>query len=64
MAGPVHHPVAGDLALDRETLTAGTDSDRQLVIRTAEPGTPSYEGLRLLASWAAGAEQSTPRTAA
>ncbi|MFJ2173014.1 helix-turn-helix domain-containing protein [Streptomyces sp. NPDC101062] len=47
------HPVAGDLTLDWEALACPTDPDQQLVILTAEPGTPSHEGLRFLASWAA-----------
>ncbi len=47
-----HHPVAGELVLDRDTLTCGTDPDQELVVWTAEPNTPSYDGLRVLASWA------------
>ena len=47
------HPVAGELALDWDTLTASTDPDQQLVIWTAEVGTPTHDGLRILASWAA-----------
>ncbi|WP_030663625.1 helix-turn-helix domain-containing protein [Streptomyces rimosus] len=50
----LRHPVAGDLTLDWDTFTTGTDPDQQLVVRTAEPGTPSHDGLRILASWAAG----------
>ncbi|MFH8569946.1 helix-turn-helix domain-containing protein [Streptomyces sp. NPDC017993] len=49
----LHHPVAGVLTLDWDTLTASTDPDQQLVVWTAEPGTPSHDGLRILASWAA-----------
>ncbi|WP_328906348.1 helix-turn-helix transcriptional regulator [Streptomyces sp. NBC_00234] len=49
----LHHPVAGDLTLDWDTLTASTDPDQQLVVWTAEAGTPSHDGLRILASWAA-----------
>ncbi|MFD6337010.1 helix-turn-helix domain-containing protein [Streptomyces sp. NPDC060131] len=49
----LHHPVAGDLTLDWDTLTASTDPDQQLVIWTAEAGSPSHDGLRILASWAA-----------
>ncbi|GGN48967.1 hypothetical protein GCM10011579_002260 [Streptomyces albiflavescens] len=49
----LNHPVAGALTLDWDTLTCTTDHDQQLVIWTAEPGTPSHEGLRFLASWAA-----------
>lgn len=50
----LHHPVAGDLSLDWDTPTASTDPDQQLVVWTAEPGTPTHDGLRILASWAAG----------
>lgn len=53
----LHHPVAGELTLDWDTLTASTDPDQQLVVWTAEPGTPSHDGLRLLASWAASADR-------
>lgn len=49
-----HHPVAGELVLGWDTLTCSTDPDQELVVWTAEPGTPSYDGLRALASWAAG----------
>jgi transcriptional regulator with XRE-family HTH domain len=49
----LRHPVVGELTLDWDTLTATTDPDQQLVVWTAEPGTPSHDGLRLLASWAA-----------
>lgn len=49
----LHHPVAGELTLDWDTLTASTDPDQQLVIWTAEVGTPTHDGLRILASWAA-----------
>jgi transcriptional regulator with XRE-family HTH domain len=48
-----HHPVVGELVLDWATLTCSTDSEQELLVWTAEPGTPSYDGLRLLASWAA-----------
>ncbi|WP_405657987.1 helix-turn-helix transcriptional regulator [Streptomyces sp. NBC_01166] len=49
----LHHPVAGDLTLDWDTLTAGTDPDQRLIVWTAEIGSPSHDGLRLLSSWAA-----------
>ncbi|WP_405467643.1 helix-turn-helix domain-containing protein [Streptomyces canus] len=48
----LHHPVAGDLTLDWDTLTAGTDPDQRLIVWTAEPGSRSHDGLRLLSSWA------------
>ncbi|MET7288835.1 helix-turn-helix transcriptional regulator [Streptomyces sp. NPDC005573] len=49
----IRHPVAGDLVLDWESLGSAADSDQQLTVWTAEPGSPSDDGLRLLASWAA-----------
>lgn len=49
----LHHPVVGDLTLDWDTLTCATDPDQQLILWTAEPGSSSHEGLRILASWAA-----------
>ncbi|WTN45003.1 hypothetical protein OHB00_43195 [Streptomyces sp. NBC_00631] len=55
-------PCRGPLVLEWDTLTASTDPDQQLVIRTAAPGTPTHEGLRVLASWAARSPQSTPGT--
>lgn len=49
----LHHPVAGALTLEWDTLTASTDPDQHLVVWTAEPDSPSHDGLRILASWAA-----------
>ncbi|WP_329360914.1 helix-turn-helix domain-containing protein [Streptomyces sp. NBC_01483] len=49
----LRHPVVGDLTLDWDSLTCSADPTQQLVILTAEPGTPSHDGLRLLASWTA-----------
>ncbi|WP_369241243.1 helix-turn-helix domain-containing protein [Streptomyces sp. R21] len=45
-----HHPVVGELVLDWDTFTCSSDPDQELVVWTAEPGTPSYDGLRALAS--------------
>ncbi|MET0423340.1 MAG: helix-turn-helix transcriptional regulator [Actinoplanes sp.] len=52
-AKTLRHPVAGELNLDWSTLTDATDPDQQLIALTAEPGTRSHDGLRLLSSWAA-----------
>jgi transcriptional regulator with XRE-family HTH domain len=52
-AKTLNHPIAGELVLEWDTLTATTDPDQQLVIWTAAPDTPTHEGLRFLASWAA-----------
>ncbi|WP_431985380.1 helix-turn-helix domain-containing protein [Streptomyces qinglanensis] len=49
----IDHPVAGHLTLDWDTLTASTDPEQQLVVWTAQAGTPAHDGLRILASWAA-----------
>ncbi len=49
----LRHPVAGDLTLDWDSLTCAADPAQQLVIMTAEPGTPSHDGMRFLASWTA-----------
>ncbi|MFE3824319.1 helix-turn-helix domain-containing protein [Streptomyces sp. NPDC059092] len=49
----LHHPVVGELSLEWDTLTATTDPDQQLVVWTAEIGSPTDERLRLLASWTA-----------
>jgi transcriptional regulator with XRE-family HTH domain len=56
----LNHPVAGELSLDWDTLTASTDPDQQLVVWTAEVGSPTHDGLRILASWAAGQRLPTP----
>jgi hypothetical protein len=49
----LHHPLVGELALDWSTLTDAGDPDQQLIALTAAPGTPSHDGLRLLAALAA-----------
>ena len=42
----------GDLTLDYESLTVAGDPEQSLGLHTAAPGSPSEQGLRLLASWA------------
>ncbi|MEU2779053.1 helix-turn-helix domain-containing protein [Streptomyces sp. NPDC007162] len=49
----LRHPVVGELTLDWNTLTCGTDPDQHIIVWNAEPGSASHDGLRLLASWAA-----------
>ena len=46
-----HHPVVGDLTLAYEELAITAQPGQVLMIYTAEPGSPSAERLRLLASW-------------
>jgi len=48
-----HHSVVGDLTLAYEGLDMAAEPGLTLTVYTAEPGSPSEEGLRLLASWAA-----------
>ncbi|MFI6038164.1 helix-turn-helix transcriptional regulator [Streptomyces sp. NPDC051315] len=48
-----HHHAVGDLSLAFEGLEMAAAPGLTLTIYTAEPGSPSEEGLRLLATWAA-----------
>jgi len=49
----IHHPVVGDLELAFESFPLAADPSQGLLTYTAEPGSPSQDALRLLASWAA-----------
>ncbi|MEU6511232.1 helix-turn-helix transcriptional regulator [Streptomyces sp. NPDC046942] len=49
----LRHPVVGEITLDWDTLTSATATDQQLIVWTAEPGSPAYDALQILASWAA-----------
>ena len=51
-----HHPIVGELTLAYEGLELAAEPGLTLTIYTAEPGSPSEEALRLLASWAASQE--------
>ncbi len=56
------HPVVGELTLAYEELIITADPGCVLMIYSAEPGSPSAERLRLLASWAAtGSIAAAPR---
>lgn len=55
-----HHPAVGALTLAYEGLEMATEPGLTLTVYTAEPGSPSDEGLHLLASWSAGQETGTP----
>jgi transcriptional regulator with XRE-family HTH domain len=52
-----HHPVVGELTLAYEELAITADPGSVLMIYTAEPGSPSADRLRLLASWGAKAHE-------
>ncbi|WP_327699855.1 helix-turn-helix transcriptional regulator [Streptomyces sp. NBC_00459] len=60
----LRHPLVGDLTLDWDSLTCTTAPAQKLVISTAEPGTPSHDGLLFLASWTADPDQSARDAAA
>ncbi|HST81382.1 MAG TPA: helix-turn-helix transcriptional regulator [Kineosporiaceae bacterium] len=49
----LHHPVVGDLDLPFETFPLGDNPSQILLTYTAEPASPTQDGLNLLASWAA-----------
>lgn len=54
------HPIVGEMTLAYEGLEMAAEPGLTLTIYTAEPGTPSAERLRLLASWAASAPERAP----
>ncbi|MEU2924122.1 helix-turn-helix transcriptional regulator [Streptomyces sp. NPDC007251] len=53
-----HHPAVGALTLAFEGLEMAAEPGLTLTVYAAEPGSPSEERLRLLASWAATEEAS------
>jgi hypothetical protein len=55
-----HHPVVGDLTLTFEALDLAADSGLRISAYSAEPGTPSDDALKLLATWAATMGQAAP----
>ncbi|MFF4352854.1 hypothetical protein [Streptomyces sp. NPDC001530] len=59
----LRHPVVGDLTLDWDALGCVNDPGRQLDVWTAEPGTPSRDGLGILVSRSAEGTRSVSGTA-
>lgn len=57
------HPIVGELVLAYEELAITAEPGNVLLIYTAEPGSPSAERLKLLASWAANDDRLTPDAA-
>lgn len=49
----LHHPEVGDLELSYEAMELSSDPGLTFLAYTAEPNSPSADGLRLLATWAA-----------
>ena len=56
----LHHPVVGDLDLPFESFPLASDPSQSLLTYTAEPQSPSQDGLNLLASWAATSKLEQP----
>jgi transcriptional regulator with XRE-family HTH domain len=56
------HPVVGVVELSFEALDLPADPGLTLTAYTADPGSPSEDALRLLASWAAAAEPTGSET--
>lgn len=56
-----NHPVAGELTLAYEELAITAEPGLVMLVYTAEPGSPSAERLRLLASWAASGDPAVER---
>lgn len=57
----MRHTLVGELILSFETLQLPDDHEQSLITYHAEPGSPSAEALRLLASWGTDATR-TPKT--
>jgi hypothetical protein len=49
----LHHSIVGDLDLAYEAMELPADPGLRINIYTAEPGSPSEDALKVLASWAA-----------
>lgn len=47
----LRHPLVGELSLNFESFKVNDDRDQSLVVYHPEPGSPSADALRLLASW-------------
>ena len=51
--GRARHPGIGELDLNFEAMELPSEPDLRLNLYTADPETPTADGLKLLASWAA-----------
>ena len=60
----LHHPLVGDLTLNFETFPLTDGREQHLVTYHAEPGSPSAEAMRLLASWGTDATRAGQGSAA
>ncbi len=56
----LHHAVVGDLELTYESMQLASDPGLTFLAYTTEPGSPSSDALRMLASWAATQDAGVP----
>ena len=49
----LRHPAVGELDMNFEAMELPSEPGLQLNVYTADPNTPAFDGLRLLASWSA-----------
>lgn len=47
----IHHPIVGDLDLTFQSMDLASDRGLQMLVFSAEPGSPSQDRLQLLANW-------------
>lgn len=55
----LRHPAVGELDLNFEGMELSSDADLRLNIYTADPDTPTADGLKLLSTWAATTREET-----
>lgn len=55
-----HHHIVGDLSLAYESMDLRAEPDLTMTIYAAEPGSPTEDALKLLASWAATSTDQSP----
>lgn len=60
----IRHPLVGELTLNFESFRLSDGTEQSLVTYHAEPGSPSAEALRLLASWGTDATKAGTGTSA
>ncbi|NUP18282.1 MAG: helix-turn-helix domain-containing protein [Streptomyces sp.] len=60
----IRHPLVGELTLNFESFRLSDGTEQSLLTYHAEPGSPSAEALRLLASWGADATKAGTGTSA
>ena len=60
----LRHPIAGDLYLDWNAMTWEADPQLQIIVWSAEPGSPTHDNLLLLAAWASPESHASPASQA